>query len=329
MLGFSVYLKENIDLKKEVEKNRDLDLVFTSLNYQASEENFEEFLKLYELCKENNIEICVDINDRILKDHPQLVDMSLTLRLDFGFSSKQISDLSKSTNLAINASTLDKKLLQSLENYNTRMDKIFAIHNFYPLEYSGLSEIYFIEQNELIRSFGIKIGAFIAGNDRLRGPVFNGLPSLEDDRYKNPYQSFIKLERKYELDMIFLAETILDRDMSYIKRFLNNEVITLPVYLNDDYKDLEAIKVRPDISEYIIRNERIKMDVNPTNPTEIRRGDVVILNNLSGRYSGEIELVKKYIGSNKQRNVIGRVDKDYEEILDYIKGGDIIEFDRR
>lgn len=329
MLGFSVYLKENIDLKKEVEKNRDLDLVFTSLNYQASEENFEEFLKLYELSKENNIEICVDINDRILKDHPQLVDMSLTLRLDFGFSSKQISELSKSTNLAINASTLDKKLLQSLENYNTRMDKIFAIHNFYPLEYSGLSEIYFIEQNELIRSFGIKIGAFIAGNDRLRGPVFNGLPSLEDDRYKNPYLSFIKLERKYELDMIFLAETILDRDMSYIKRFLNNEVITLPVYLNDDYKDLEAIKVRPDISEYIIRNERIKMDVNPTNPTEIRRGDVVILNNLSGRYSGEIELVKKYIGSNKQRNVIGRVDKDYEEILNYIKGGDIIEFDRR
>ncbi|WP_297280953.1 MupG family TIM beta-alpha barrel fold protein [uncultured Anaerococcus sp.] len=329
MLGFSVYLKENIDFKKEVEKNRDLDLVFTSLNYQASEENFEEFLKLYELCKENNIEICVDINDRILKDHPQLVDMSLTLRLDFGFSSKQISELSKSTNLAINASTVDKKLLQSLENYNTRMDKIFAIHNFYPLEYSGLSEIYFIEQNELIRSFGIKIGAFIAGNDRLRGPVFNGLPSLEDDRYKNPYLSFIKLERKYELDMIFLAETILDRDMSYIKRFLNNGVITLPVYLDDDYKDLEAIKVRPDISEYIIRNERIKMDVNSTNPTEIRRGDVVILNNLSGRYSGEIELVKKYIGSNKQRNVIGRVDKDYEEILDYIKGGDIIEFDRR
>lgn len=329
MLGFSIYLKENTDLKKEVEKNKDLDLVFTSLNYQASEENFEEFLKLYELCKVNNIEICVDINDRILKDHPQLVDMSLTLRLDFGFSSKQISELSKNTNLAINASTVDKNFLQSLENYNTRMDKIFAIHNFYPLEYSGLSEIYFIEQNELIRSFGIKIGAFIAGNDRLRGPVFNGLPSLEDDRYKNPYLSFIKLERKYELDMIFIAETILDRDMSYIKRFSNNGVITLPVYLNDDYKDLEAIKVRPDISEYIIRNERIKMDVNPTNPTEIRRGDVVILNNLSGRYAGEIEIVKKDIGSNKQRNVIGRVDKDYEEILDYIKGGDIIEFDRR
>ena len=71
------------------------------------------------------------------------------------------------------------------------------------------------------------------------------------------------------------------------------------------------------------------MDVNPTNPTEIRRGDVVILNNLSGRYAGEIEIVKKDIGANKQRNVMGRVDKDYEEILDYIKGGDIIEFDRR
>ena len=329
MLGFSIYLKENTDLKKEVEKNKDLDLVFTSLNYQENGVNFKEFLKLYELCKENDIEICVDINDRLLKAHPQLLDMSLILRLDFGFALDQIASLSKSTELAINASTVDEFFLQSLKNSNTRMDKILAIHNFYPLEYSGLSERYFIEQNELIRSFGIKIGAFIAGNDRLRGPVFNGLPSLEDDRYKNPYLSFIKLERKYGLDMIFIAETILDRDMSYIKRFSNNEVITLPVYLNDDYKDLEAIKVRPDISEYIIRNERIKMDVNPTNPTEIRRGDVVILNNLSGRYAGEIEIVKKDIGANKQRNVMGRVDKDYEEILDYIKGWDIIEFDRR
>lgn len=60
----------------------------------------------------------------------------------------------------------------------------------------------------------------------------------------------------------------------------------------------------------------------------IKRGDIVILNDLSGRYAGEIEIIKKDLDVSRERNVIGRIDKNYENIIFYIKGGDEIEFYR-
>lgn len=255
--------------------------------------------------------------------------MDIILRLDFGFSYNQIARLSSKRNLALNASTLNMNYLYNLKAAKTRMGNIIAIHNFYPLEYSGLSYEYFNKQNELIKSFGLKLGAFIPGNGKLRGPVYKGLPTLENDRYKNPYLNFIKFKRLYELDLILLAEDVVDKDKEYICKFAKNETISLPSYINDDYKSIKSIKVRPDISEYLIRNEREKKSILPQNPRFIKRGDLVILNNLSGRYSGEIEIIKKDLAISMQRNVIGRVDEQYLDLIDYIQGGDIIEFDRR
>ena len=41
-----------------------------------------------------------------------------------------------------------------------------------------------------------------------------------------------------------------------------------------------------------------------------------------------IEIVRKDLGICEDRNLIGRVDESYIGILDLIKGGDIVEFDR-
>lgn len=329
MLGFSVYFEDDIDIEKEIKANKNFDLVFTSLHYPLTDKAYDQFLKLYEICCKYDIKVCVDINNKTLMKYPALADMDIILRLDFGFSYNQIARLSSKRNLALNASTLNMNCLYNLKAAKTRMGNIIAIHNFYPLEYSGLSYEYFNKQNELIKSFGLKLGAFISGNGKLRGPVYKGLPTLENDRYKNPYLNFIKFKRFYELDLILLAEDVVDKDKEYICKFAKNETISLPAYISDDYKNIKSIKVRPDISEYLIRNEREKKSILPQNPRFIKRGDLVILNNLSGRYSGEIEIIKKDLAISMQRNVIGRVDEQYLDLIDYIQGGDIIEFDRR
>ncbi|WP_296140713.1 MupG family TIM beta-alpha barrel fold protein [uncultured Anaerococcus sp.] len=329
MLGFSIYFEKDIDIEKEIEKNKDFDLVFTSLHYPTSDESYRQFLELYNLCKDYSIRVCVDINNETLNNHPELIDMDLILRLDFGFTYEEISKLSHKKSLAINASTVNNDFLSKLKLANTKMDNIIAIHNFYPLEYSGLSEEYFIKQNSLIKSYGLNLGGFIPGNGNLRGPVYKGLPTLENDRYKNPYSTFIKFERKYKLDLILLSEDVKTLDKEYISKFKNEKIVTLPVLFLEDSKYIEKIKVRADISDYLIRNEREKRDVDPQNPTFIKRGDIVMLNNLSGRYRGEIEIIKKDLGVSPERNVIGRVKDDYLEIVDYIKGGDLVEFDRR
>lgn len=329
MLGFSVYFDKDIDIESVIEKNRGFGLVFTSLHYPSDDESFKRFLSLYDSCKDYNIKICVDINNETLKNHPELIEMDLILRLDFGFTYKEISELSHKKTLAINASTIDKDFLDKLKMANTKMSNIIAIHNFYPLEYSGLSEDYFIKQNNLIKSYGLSLGAFIPGNRNLRGPVYRGLPTLEADRYKNPYSIFIRFERKYKLDLILLSEDVRNLYKEYICKFNNENIVTLPVSFLEDSNYIEKIKVRADISDYLIRNIREERDLSPQNPTFIKRGDIVILNNLSGRYRGEIEIIKKDLGVSPERNLIGRVKDDYLEIINYIKGGDLVEFDRR
>lgn len=329
MIGFSLYFEEKIDFKKIIHNNKDFDLVFTSLHYPASDESYKEFLKLYELCSANNIRICVDINNETLKTYPKLLEMGLILRLDFGFSLEEIAKLSKKTDLAINASTVTLNFLNELKKSNVNLEKITAIHNYYPLEYSGLAEDFFVSQNKMIKDFGMKVGAFVPGNGQLRGPVYKGLPTLEEDRYKNSYQVFVKLQRKFDLDLILLAEDTLNTDKEFIIKFAKQNILTLPATFKDEYKNLDGIKVRPDISDYLIRNEREKKEITPSNPQIIKRGDVVTLNDLSGRYAGEIEIIKKDLDISQERNIIGRIDKNYENIIDYIRGGDKIEFYRR
>lgn len=329
MIGFSLYFEEKNDFKKIIDTNKDFDLVFTSLHYPASDESYKEFLKLYELCSANNIRICVDINNETLKTYPDLLEMGLILRLDFGFSFEEIAKFSKKTDLAINASTVTLSFLKELKKSNINLEKITAIHNYYPLEYSGLAENFFVSQNKMIKDFGMKVGAFLPGNGQLRGPVYKGLPTLEEDRYKNPYQVFVKLQRKFDLDLILLAEDTLNADKEFIIKFAKQNILTIPATFKDEYKNLDGIKVRPDISDYLIRNERDKKEITPSNPQMIKRGDVVILNDLSGRYAGEIEIIKKDLNISQERNIIGRIDKNYENIIDYIRGGDKIEFYRR
>lgn len=327
MLGFSLYFEKESDFEKQIEKFKGFDLLFTSLHYPASDQTYERFLDLKSRAK--NLEICVDINNETLKDHPDLLDMDLIIRLDFGFNPREIASLSKTSQIAINASTVNYKFLEDLAKAGANMANMIAIHNYYPLVFSGLSQEYFLSQNELINSFGIRVASFIQGNTKLRGPVFEGLPTLEDDRYINPYLTLLKHKRKYKMDEIILAEDVDHYSKNCIVKFINDGIISLPIIWENDYEYLSKIKVRNDISDYIIRNEREKKDVSPDQPRQIKRGDLVILNNLSGRYAGEIEIVRKDLGICVDRNLIGRVDEAYIDILDLIKGGDIVDFDRR
>ncbi len=327
MLGFSLYFENDTDFEEQIEKFKGFDLLFTSLHYPASDETYDRFLTLLDVAKDINI--CVDINNQTLKDHPDLLDMDLIIRLDFGFSPKEISDLSNKSQIAINASTVNYKFLEDLAKAGANMANMIAIHNYYPLVFSGLSQEYFLRQNELINSFGIRVASFIQGNTKLRGPVFEGLPTLEDDRYINPYLALVKHKRKYKMDEIILAEDVDEYSKNCILKSINDGIISLPIIWEKNYEQISKIKARNDISDYIIRNEREKKDISPSSPREIKRGDLVILNNLSGRYAGEIEIVKRDLGLCQQRNILGRVDESYLDILDFIEGADIIEFDRR
>ena len=329
MLGFSLYFDRDFDLENEVSKYEGFDILFTSIHYPEGSETFEKFLDLCEKSLDKNFNICVDLNKDVLSKNPKLLDMDLILRLDYGFNPKEIAELSKNNRISINASTIDRKILEKILAFGANKDNILAIHNYYPLEFSGLGEDYLKRRNDLFKSLGIETIAFVAGNENLRGPMHKGLPTLESHRLKDPYLSFVELKRKYGMDSIILAEGVDDRNISNIRDFHKDNRLSLKVRMNGEFNHIKGFRQRMDLSEFILRNEREYRKVEASTSFYAKRGDILILNEKAGRYSGEIEICKRDLGLVADRNLIGKVDKEHIELIDYIKGGDDLVFDRR
>lgn len=329
MIGFSLYFDRDFDLENELSKYEGFDILFTSIHYPEGSETFEKFLDLCEKSLDKDFNICVDLNKDVLSKNPKLLEMDLILRLDYGFNPKEIAELSKNNRISINASTIDRKILEEILAFGANKDNILAIHNYYPLEFSGLGEDYLKRRNDLFKSLGIETIAFVAGNENLRGPIKKSLPTLESQRLKNPYLSFVELRRKYDMDSIIIAEGVDERCLSYIRDFDKDNKLSLKVKMNDEFNHIKGFRQRMDLSEFVLRNEREYRKVNASNCFNAKRGDILILNEKSGRYSGEIEICKRDLGFVADRNLIGKVDKEHIELIDYIKGGDELVFYRR
>lgn len=325
MLGFSLYFDRDFDLENEISKYEGFDILFTSIHYPEEENTFEKFLNLCEKSIGRDFRICVDLNKNVLSRNSKLMDMDLILRLDYGFTTKEIAELSKNNRISINASTIDRKSLDEILAFGANTDNILAIHNYYPLEFTGLGGDYLERRNDLFKSLGIETIAFVPGNENLRG----SLPTLESQRLKCPYLSVVELNRKYGMDSIIIAEGVEDRNISYIRDFHKNKKISLKVKMNDEFNYIKGFKQRMDLSEYILRNEREFRKVEAASSFYAKRGDILILNEKAGRYSGEIEICKRDLGLISDRNLIGKVDTTHIELIDYIKGGDEIVFNRR
>ena len=263
-----------------------------------------------------------------MKKYPKLLDLNLIIRLDFGFNNDLIAKLSKNNELAINASTIDYDNLMDLKEKKANFSNISAWHNYYPLSYSGLGSEDFISKNKMLNSFGLDIFAFFQGDKNLRGPMYESLPTLEEDRLKNPYYSYLKLKSEYKIENLILSEGISQKNKKYIEDYEKNKLINLDVFLEDDYKDLKNFEVREDISDFLIRNKRSYKLIEKIDNREIKKGDLVILNKNAKRYSGELEIIRKDIGKDKMRNIIGYIDKSQLGILDLIKGSDKLVINR-
>lgn len=51
---------------------------------------------------------------------------------------------------------------------------------------TGISRQFFRKQTQMFKQYGLKVQAFFAGNENLRGPLHEGLPTLEYQRNYDP-----------------------------------------------------------------------------------------------------------------------------------------------
>lgn len=326
-IGFSIYLNSGF------EKNRDIiikakrhggEFVFTSLNIQEEKIDKEKELeKLVSLCLEKNLKLIVDINENYknLKTYNDIY-----YRIDDGYTLDEIINFSKDNKVVLNSSVLNEKDLEYMKSKNVNFKNILSLHNFYPKKYTGISIEFLKNQNKKYSKYGILNMAFVPGNEK-RGPVFEGLPTVEDHREKRILTSALELYSNYT-DVVLVGDIDLSdknwKELEYLSKGVIPISIEKKVLINKIFED------RRDSSNYVIRNmvedrkefkkylfENINKQDLITNK-EIKRGDVLISNEDYKRYSGELEIAIKDLGLDNKRDILTKVINQDLELLDYI-----------
>ena len=249
------------------------------------------------------------------------------LRIDYGFSKEEIMVLAEQMPIVVNASTVTAADAREIA---ARGREVFAMHNFYPRPETGLDEDYLAETTKALQAAGLKVLAFIPGDSVLRGPVYEGLPTLEAHRTVLPSAAFADLTVRYGMDGVFLADPgISDAELHRIDRFCRENVISLPVNLVSEYNWLydQVLTCRVDSPRRMIRVLESReysckgAVVAPENSIARLRGSITIDNERYGRYTGEIQIIRSDLQADSRVNVIGQIPENARLLMDCIKGG--------
>lgn len=334
-LGRSIYLSLYRKDNSLLDEIPDGSGVFVSLHMEEEQDdNYnEEILKLCKRLHEKNCQVIADISKHTLAqlntDIKTLVRNChlYAVRTDYGFSPDEMADIAKDSTLVLNASTMPLKEILKIREYGN----VLAMHNFYPRKETGLDEDHFLEINRSLKENNIKVLAFIPGKIK-RGPLYEGLPTLEKQRFQNVFINYVEMRKRYDVDQVFLSEPGLDEDEKRrIVLFEEDNIITLPVDLDDRYRHLlgnvytnridspsSLIRIR-ESREYSRSNGSV---TEPDNTVERKAGLITIDNSLYKRYCGELQITKKDYPWDEKVNVIGRIKEEYLDLLKLIERGD-------
>ena len=310
--------------------------VFFSLH--ISEEFDETYcVRAEEACRMLNgmgYRIIADVSTKTLKQFgcTDLVELARhlglwALRIDYGFTEDEIRDLAKRMPIVLNASTMTE---QEAARIAATGGEVYAMHNFYPRPETGLDEQLLLETTRKLQQAGLKVLAFIPGDTQRRGPLYEGLPTLEEHRNVRPSAAFVDMAVRFGIDGIFLGDPgISTREAERIDRYCRENVISVPAVLEPEYEYLygQVFTCRVDSPRWLVRfresrqyscpGQRVEpVCCGPRDP-----GCITIDNEKYGRYSGELMLIREALKADERVNVIGRVCEDAMLLLPCIRGG--------
>ena len=249
------------------------------------------------------------------------------LRIDYGFSLPEITAMAEKMPIVLNASTTTEEDARAIA---AKGKNVMAMHNFYPRPETGLDEDYLRETTEALRKAGLKVLAFIPGDTQKRGPVFEGLPTLEAHRKILPSAAFVDLAQSYGIDGIFVGDPgISQRETERINCFCEEGILCIPCEIDEKWHQLynQIYTCRPDSPKWLVRFQESRVyscqgqTVAPQNCTARRAGSLTIDNLRYGRYSGEIQMIRSDLKADSRVNVIGRVPENACLLMDCIRGG--------
>ena len=346
--GISVYFGEQNfeEIEKYVRLSSHLGYkkIFTSLHLPEVDFKpiLKDFTKFGLLCSKLNMQLMVDVSPKTFSyfSYKQFIEFFTKscvdlIRIDFGLNSDVIIKLSKNKNfkIVLNASTILPDTFEFLVKNGLNTNNVEMCHNFYPRPETGISEKFLLEQTNYFKKHNLNISAFIPAKTGKRGPLFEGLPTLEKHRNLKSSLAFRHL-MLLGINNVYFGDSKISKEELITISNLNDSATAIECEITSKNKDFSKVfsqihTDRPDSSEYVIRSQESrltlsagafkKMIVEPENSVERYEGNITIDNSLYERYAGEIQICRQNLKENKKINVIGNVFKDNLFLLQYIK----------
>jgi len=344
MLGASLYLAEglekNLAFIDRMYENR-IKTIFTSMHIPEDDptDTLDVLKQITKKMNSYGMELMTDVSAgtfeiyNVKKENAKefFKDLGVSsLRMDYGFSHQEMKELSEEFKIVLNASTIDDVMSDELEAVGFNLSDVTVCHNFYPRENTGLSRRFLYERNAYLHRKGYRIQAFIVGDEEKRGPIYAGLPTLEEHREADPLYAYLDLVENFYVEEVLVGDIEMsEASLKRLDDWIDNEIISLPI--NELVEEVpsnffdEHVN-RPDVAADVVRSSQSRIvlkdkEIKPHNHLKERpEGTITIDNDNYGRYSGEIQITKRDLPADERVNVLGHITNEALPLLEFIKG---------
>lgn len=297
-------------------------------------QQIDSLLELSTLVRQEELTFTVDLGGQHLFEilHNEQLTQKVAnlhidfLRLDYGYDLQILPDLIHKLGIhgfVWNASIMSEEDVDQHMAYVKQFKniKILACHNFYPRRETGLDSSFLKQQFSYFKKYDIPVTTCISSITNPRGPLYEGLPTLENHRFVSVGKATMELIKDRASTSILVSdEFIAEEECKCLCACMQREPIPLQLRVDASIsKEEEHIlfgqvhHIRYDSNTYILRSQSSRqmaeyaMKIKPRE-TAIRHPLCVSIDNEKYlRYSGEVQIVLKELPLDPRVNVVGYI----------------------
>lgn len=256
-------------------------------------------------------------------------------RLDEGFNGGVEANMTynpQGLKVEINASS-DSPYIDLVMFHKPARSKLIACHNFYPQTFSGLDLPLFKSASKKLRGYNIPIAAFVGSQEEGTygpWPVNEGLCTLEAHRTMPIDAQARHLFATGLVDDVIIANAYASEEELKALSEVDRDMLTFGIELEPTVSDIEKEiifefkhHVRSDMPKYMARSTMCRLayanaDIPATYTPNLKRGDIIVVNNEYGHYKGELHIILEDMPNDGRKNVVGHIPEYEHVMLEYV-----------
>jgi len=275
-----------------------------------------------------------------------LADLGLDgIRPDYGFDAGELAAMARGPGPAVvlNATDATDERLEAVAAAAPHgLAGAWAIHNFYPRPETGIALETCVERSLRLVRLGVRIGAFVASQHVRRGPVHEGLPTIEDFRRLPPARAAEMLFATGAIDAALLGDPSLDdAEVKALAGVAGRDEIVIRARRHGEPSREElAVMDGPltcwAVAQYLLRTGNPALrpaaaagpreTIAPRN-TEARPAySITIDNERYPRFAGTLHIVRSDLPADPRVNVVGSVHPEDRVLIDLLRSNDRFRF---